>query len=239
MTDLFKSAQASIDLEMEQFEQEEKAAYAAAMETGFAAIAAVEDPESAKTAQDAIEGIAHALTSQAELRAAFRRRLKEAGLKWDKEAGAYVVLADTKSAGSWRYWMEAGDASGGPGQRGVLLFTSPGKAAQNGRHAAGASGLRMRSTVWWPGRLQNCRMSTRKKAVRRFSRLCMGGQPQVPISGNLFVSGLDLTLYGVCDYVKAGIIYDIKRVSRYEYGKYQTSSTASPVFTSASQSYTV
>ena len=77
---------------------EEKAAYAAAMETGFAAIAAVEDPESAKTAQDAIEGIAHALTSQAELRAAFRRRLKEAGLKWDKEAGAYVVLADTKSA---------------------------------------------------------------------------------------------------------------------------------------------
>ena len=97
LTDLFKSAQASIDLEMERY-SEEKAAYAAAMETGFAAIAAVEDPESAKTAQDAIEGIAHALTSQAELRAAFRRRLKEAGLKWDKEAGAYVVLADTKSA---------------------------------------------------------------------------------------------------------------------------------------------
>lgn len=58
------------------------------------------------------------------------------------------------------------------------------------------------------------------RAVRRFTRLCTGGQPQVPIAGRIKVCGLDFQLYGVCDYVKAGTIYDIKRVQRYEYGKY-------------------
>lgn len=58
------------------------------------------------------------------------------------------------------------------------------------------------------------------RAVAKFSRICAGGQPQVPVAGRLHVSGLDFQLYGVCDYVKAGIIYDIKRVQRYEYGKY-------------------
>ena len=42
----------------------------------------------------------------------------------------------------------------------------------------------------------------------------------MPVAGRLRVAGLDFHLYGVCDYVKAGIIYDIKRVQRYEYGKY-------------------
>lgn len=58
------------------------------------------------------------------------------------------------------------------------------------------------------------------RAVAKFSRICAGGQPQVPVAGRLRVAGLDFQLYGVCDYVKAGIIYDIKRVQRYEYGKY-------------------
>lgn len=58
------------------------------------------------------------------------------------------------------------------------------------------------------------------KAVAKFARICKGGQPQVPVAGQLHVSGLDFQLYGVCDYVKAGVIYDIKRVQRYEYGKY-------------------
>ena len=58
------------------------------------------------------------------------------------------------------------------------------------------------------------------RAVRRFTRLCAGGQPQVPIAGHIKTCGLDFQLYGVCDYVKAGTIYDIKRVQRYEYGKY-------------------
>lgn len=58
------------------------------------------------------------------------------------------------------------------------------------------------------------------RAVAKFSRICTGGQPQVPVAGKLHVSGLDFQLYGVCDYVKAGVIFDIKRVQRYEYGKY-------------------
>ena len=58
------------------------------------------------------------------------------------------------------------------------------------------------------------------RAVAKFSRICAGGQPQVPVAGQLRVAGLDFQLYGVCDYIKAGVIYDIKRVQRYEYGKY-------------------
>ena len=59
-----------------------------------------------------------------------------------------------------------------------------------------------------------------ERAIRRFSRLCAGGQPQVPVTGDITAAGLEIRLYGVCDYVKAGTIYDIKRVQRYEYGKY-------------------
>ena len=58
------------------------------------------------------------------------------------------------------------------------------------------------------------------RAIRRFSRLCAGGQPQVPVAGDIASAGIEIRLYGVCDYVKAGTIYDIKRVQRYEYGKY-------------------
>lgn len=60
-------------------------------------------------------------------------------------------------------------------------------------------------------------------AALRFATKCAGGQSQVPVTGELSVCGMDFVLYGVCDYVKAGIIYDIKKVTRYEYGKYQHS----------------
>lgn len=60
-------------------------------------------------------------------------------------------------------------------------------------------------------------------AARRFAGLCTGGLPQLPVTGDLSVSGMDFVLYGVCDYVKAGLIMDIKKVTRYEYGKYQHS----------------
>jgi hypothetical protein len=68
------------------------------------------------------------------------------------------------------------------------------------------------------------------KAVRRFSRICAGGQSQAPASAELTCCGLDLVLYGVCDYIKAGTIYDIKKVTRYEYGKYQNSPQHSMYF---------
>lgn len=60
-------------------------------------------------------------------------------------------------------------------------------------------------------------------AVKKFSRICAGGQSQTPVSGMFHVRGLDIYFYGLCDYVKAGTIYDIKKVTRYEYGKYYDS----------------
>lgn len=61
------------------------------------------------------------------------------------------------------------------------------------------------------------------QAAIRVSKKCDGGLPQVPVTGDLSVGGMDFCLYGVCDYVKAGLIMDIKKVTRYEYGKYQHS----------------
>ncbi len=60
-------------------------------------------------------------------------------------------------------------------------------------------------------------------AVRKYARVCAGGQSQTPLTGDITVAGQEFTLYGICDYVKAGVIYDIKKVTRYEYGKYQHS----------------
>lgn len=60
-------------------------------------------------------------------------------------------------------------------------------------------------------------------AARRFAGRCSGGLSQVSVTGDLSVAGMDFVLYGICDYVKAGIVMDIKKVTRYEYGKYQHS----------------
>lgn len=57
-------------------------------------------------------------------------------------------------------------------------------------------------------------------AIQRFSRICAGGRSQLPLTGALHIAGMDFVLYGICDYVKAGQIFDIKKVTRYEYGKY-------------------
>ncbi|NBI10215.1 hypothetical protein D1641_09350 [Colidextribacter sp. OB.20] len=61
------------------------------------------------------------------------------------------------------------------------------------------------------------------QAAIRVAKRCDGGLSQVPITGSLSVDGMDFCLYGVCDYIKAGVIMDIKKVVRYEYGKYQNS----------------
>lgn len=60
-------------------------------------------------------------------------------------------------------------------------------------------------------------------AALRFAGRCAGGLSQVPVTGDLSVAGMDFVLYGVCDYVKSGLVMDIKKVVRYEYGKYQHS----------------
>ena len=56
-----------------------------------------------------------------------------------------------------------------------------------------------------------------------FGKLLDGATPQVREEKVLHVSGLDWNLVGVADYIRAGTIYDTKRVQRYEYGKYQRS----------------
>lgn len=58
------------------------------------------------------------------------------------------------------------------------------------------------------------------RAVKRIGEICMGGQSQVKVSKSVTVNGVELLLYGRLDYLKAGVIYDIKRPGRYEYGKY-------------------
>ena len=47
-----------------------------------------------------------------------------------------------------------------------------------------------------------------------------GGAFQIAKSAVLHVSGKEIVLYGRLDCLKNGVIYDIKRVSRYEAGKY-------------------
>lgn len=96
MTRLFQSAQQRISEEA-QIYQGERDAYQAAMEQGKKIIAAVSDPDTAKEAAELIGSkISHALTSKAELRCMLKNRTNEMRLRWNKEAGAYEVLDDTK-----------------------------------------------------------------------------------------------------------------------------------------------
>lgn len=97
LTDLFRSAQRSIDQEMEHYSAE-RDAYRSVMEQGTAIIDAVASPQDAFEARETLGKMNHALTSRAELQAAFTAKLKLSGLKWDKENGCYVLLDDPKPA---------------------------------------------------------------------------------------------------------------------------------------------
>lgn len=44
----------------------------------------------------------------------------------------------------------------------------------------------------------------------KIANIITGGQIQVPVSCDLSVAGRDFWLYGICDVVKAGTIYDVK-----------------------------
>lgn len=60
-------------------------------------------------------------------------------------------------------------------------------------------------------------------AVYQFAQKVKGGLYQMSCKKITRIHGMYVELYGICDFVKAGVIYDIKRVLRYEYGKYQFS----------------
>ena len=55
------------------------------------------------------------------------------------------------------------------------------------------------------------------------------GVPQVRAEKTAKINGLPIQLVGVADWLGAGILSDIKRVQRYEYGKYQFS-TQHPMY---------
>ena len=61
------------------------------------------------------------------------------------------------------------------------------------------------------------------KAAFQFGQRCRGGQLQAREEKPVHWGSMELLLVGVADCLKCGIIYDIKRVQRYEYGKYQHS----------------
>lgn len=68
-----------------------------------------------------------------------------------------------------------------------------------------------------------------RKAAYQFGQRCRDGQLQVREEKAVHWGGMDLLLVGIADCLKCGIIYDIKRVQRYEYGKYQHS-TQHPMY---------
>ena len=46
--------------------------------------------------------------------------------------------------------------------------------------------------------------------ARKIANIITGGQIQVPVSCDLTVAGQAFWIYGICDVVKAGVIYDVK-----------------------------
>ena len=87
---LFAQARENIARETEQYKAAEPA-YLAVMEAGRSIIGGVVDGETAQKAVIQIKRLDHALTSEREIRALLTARIKELGLKWDKEAGAYIA----------------------------------------------------------------------------------------------------------------------------------------------------
>ena len=67
------------------------------------------------------------------------------------------------------------------------------------------------------------------RAITSFGNTVRRGVKQVRRELPTTIEGLPLLLVGVADYVQAGILYDIKRVQRYEYGKY-AQSTQHPMY---------
>lgn len=89
LTDLFAEARANIQRDADTVAAERKK-YEEAMETGREIISGITDPETAAKASDSIKTLSHAKTSEAELRSALLRRLKEVGVKWDKAAQVWM-----------------------------------------------------------------------------------------------------------------------------------------------------
>lgn len=89
LTRLFADARKNIAAESAAYAPKQ-AAYEAAMREIHAILDTVADAETATLAAASMKKIQHALTSEKEGRALFTAKVKELGLKWDKEGGRYV-----------------------------------------------------------------------------------------------------------------------------------------------------
>lgn len=120
---------------------------------------------------------------------------------------------------SWRFYMNADDAFS---ESAYASFMASLRCEAKEKTAAMQAGIDFEDAInrTVAGETPEPVNAKWDKAVRRFSKICTGGQPQVPVRGELHVCGMDFGVYGLCDYVKSGVIYDIKKVTRYEYGKY-------------------
>lgn len=93
LADLFKNVRSNQAAEHDSIKGQQEA-YEDVMKAGIALVSGVESPEDATTAISEIKQMSHSLTSQKELEAAFKAKVKELGFTWDKAAMAYVVKAE-------------------------------------------------------------------------------------------------------------------------------------------------
>jgi hypothetical protein len=90
---LFAQVKANLTAESESLKPQQEA-YDAAMAAGKEILDGLEAPENALQALQGIRGITHSLTSQKELEAAFKAKVKELGYEYDKGAKSYVAKAE-------------------------------------------------------------------------------------------------------------------------------------------------
>lgn len=90
---LFERVKANLVAENESLKPQQEA-YEKAMKEGGAILDALQAPESALAALDAIRKLHHGLTSQKELEAAFKAKAKDNGWTYDPKAKAYVAKAE-------------------------------------------------------------------------------------------------------------------------------------------------
>ena len=75
------------------------------------------------------------------------------------------------------------------------------------------------------------------KPIKALNRGLAGAQQQVRLSKDTSVEGINFVLYGVLDYLKAGVIYDTKYSKRYKVGKYLSSPQHSMYFALVPEAY--
>ena len=91
---LFAQVKANLDAESNDLRPRPQQAYDKAMADGQALLDGLDAPEKAISVLNDIRKLAHGLTSQKELEAAFKARVKGQGWEYDKGAKSYVAKTE-------------------------------------------------------------------------------------------------------------------------------------------------